>query len=71
MEKELNIINFEYKKTKNTSLHFRILAFVLIFIFTFNPLYELVDFFSKTFPHSWCCQPFSCPLNSGYSYPFL
>lgn len=70
MEKNSNTINLEYQEVNKVSIPFKMLSFVLVLIFTLNPLSELVDIFSKRVPHTLCCQPFDCMFN-GYIYHFL
>ncbi len=59
MEK-INPIQLEIQPIRKVKLPFKIVAFILTLIFVFNPLYDLIDIFNKSFPHGWCCQPFIC-----------
>ncbi|CAM1362935.1 hypothetical protein TSEDIMI_10319 [Tenacibaculum sediminilitoris] len=68
MEKDFNIITFEYQKTNKTSLLFKLLSVVLIMIFLFNSLHELIDVFKREYTPGWCCM-LPCPSPySGYFF---
>ena len=69
MDNKINPFPLEYVEVNNSKKHFKYISYVLIFIFTFNPLYEIIDVFSKEFFYGWCCM---LPCQGLYdSYFFL
>jgi hypothetical protein len=65
MEKELNIINFDYLEVKKP---FKFTSILLIVIFVFNPLCDFIDIFRREIYYSMCCiLPCRNPFN-GYFF---
>lgn len=70
MEKELNIISFDYLEVKKTSLFFKVVSILLMIMFISVPLYDLVDVFRRDLIYPICCLLSPCP-SPFYSYYFI
>ncbi|WP_299157537.1 hypothetical protein [uncultured Tenacibaculum sp.] len=68
MEKNLGIINFEYKEVNNKTIYFKLVSALLSLVFLAKPLSELIDVFRREFFIGWCCL-LPCPSPfSGYYF---
>ncbi len=58
MDQNFNTINLKYVETKKVSFSMKIVAFILVFIFLFVPMYE---FLTQFFPNELIrCGCFGC-----------
>ena len=56
MEVSFDTINLEYVETRKVSILVKLVAMVLVVIFTFVPMYEFITHFAPVIDYSvWCC----------------
>ena len=63
MEQNFNTINLEYIETKKATTFSIIVAFILVLILVFIPMYEIITQFKPVSIFHWCCQPSLCNLH--------
>ncbi len=61
MEKNQEIINFEYKEIRKVSLFYKLTSFLLVLLFVNIPLYDLIDVFHKELSLGELCCLLPCP----------
>ncbi len=60
MEENYDTINLEYIEPRKASLLFKIVAFLLVLIFAFMPINEVLTQYAPTPYIGWSCQPSFC-----------